>query len=397
MNIHEFEAKRLLAARGIPVPPGKVASTPEEAEQAAASLGVARVVVKSQIHAGGRGKGTIIGDEAIHGVKVVDSPQAAREHAQRLLGRALRTHQTGPEGQVVKRVLVEAASDIRKELYAAVVLDRDTGRVTLITSTEGGMDIEAVAASTPEKILRQSIDPASGIQAFHARKLAYGLGLSGDVAKQATQIFLKLYQVFVETDASLVEVNPLVITGSEQVVALDGKMNFDDNALFRHPEVSELRDADEEDPKERAAHDAGLSYVALDGNIGCLVNGAGLAMATMDIIKHVGGEPANFLDVGGGATTEQVTKAFKIILADPNVRAILVNIFGGIAKCDVIANGVVAAAREVGLEVPLVVRLEGTNVELGKKILSESGLAITPANDMLDAAQKVVKAVGGAS
>lgn len=400
MNIHEFEAKKIFAGKGIAVPPGKVATTAAEAEKAAAELfqehKVARVVVKAQIHAGGRGKGTIIGDDSTHGVKVVADAAAAKAHAEKLLGKTLRTHQTGPEGRVVKRVLVEAGSNIKKELYTAVTLDRDVGRVSFIVSTEGGMDIEEVAEKHPEKLFKMPIDPATGIMPYHTRKLTEALQLSGDAAKQGAALFAKLYQTFVDTDAAIVEINPLVITAEGSVIALDAKVNFDDNALFRHPDIAALRDVDEEDVKERAARDANLSYVALEGSIGCLVNGAGLAMATMDIIKHCGGQPANFLDVGGGATAEMVTKAFKIILSDKHVRAILVNIFGGIAKCDVIANGVVTAAREVGLKVPLVVRLEGTNVDLGKKILSESGLAITPANDMLDAANKVVAAAGGA-
>ncbi len=395
MNIHEFEAKQIFAAHGIPVPKGKVATTADEAERIAKEIG-GMVVVKSQIHAGGRGKGHIQGDNETRGVKVVKTPQEAKDHAQKLLGKALITHQTGPEGRVVKRVLVEQASDIKKELYAAVLLDRETSRVTFIVSTAGGMDIEEVAHKTPEKIAKQNIDPTQGIMPYHTRNLCAALGLTGDTAKQAGALFTKLYRVMLDTDASLMEVNPLVITGKGDVIALDAKVNFDDNGLFRHPEIQALRDVDEEDSKERAAHDANLSYVALEGSIGCLVNGAGLAMATMDIIKNSGGAPANFLDVGGSATAEMVTTAFKIILADKNVKAILVNIFGGIAKCDVIANGVVTAAKQVGLKVPLVVRLEGTNVELGKKILSESGLAITPANDMADAAQKAVKAAGGA-
>jgi succinyl-CoA synthetase beta subunit len=396
VNIHEFEAKRIFASRGIPVPPGKVAHTPQEAEQIAKELGTAKVVVKAQIHAGGRGKGIIINDPSTHGVKVVSTPKDAREHAEKLLGHALRTHQTGPNGQTVKRVLVEAASDIKTELYAGIVLDRDLGRVSFIVSTAGGMDIEEVAEKTPNKLIKQAIDPATGIQPFHTRKLTAALGLSGDTAKQAAALFNKLYAFTLDTDASLLEINPLVITQKGDVIALDAKLNFDDNALFRHKEIAEMRDVDEEDQKERAARDANLSYVALEGNIGCLVNGAGLAMATMDMIKFCGGQPANFLDVGGGATQTQVTQAFKIILADKNVRGILVNIFGGIAKCDVIANGIVAAAKEIGLRIPLVVRLEGTNVDLGKKILNESGLAITPGNDMLDAAKKIVAAVGGA-
>ena len=395
MNIHEFEAKQIFAAHGIPVPKGKVATTADEAERIAKDIG-GTVVVKSQIHAGGRGKGHIEGDNETRGVKVVKTAQEAKDHAKKLLGKALITHQTGPEGRVVKRVLVEQASDIKKELYAAVLLDRETSRVTFIVSTAGGMDIEEVAHNTPEKITKQNIDPTQGIMPYHTRNLSAALGLTGDTAKQAGALFTKLYRVMLDTDASLMEVNPLVITGKGDVIALDAKVNFDDNGLFRHPEIQAMRDVDEEDAKERAAHDANLSYVALEGNIGCLVNGAGLAMATMDIIKNSGGQPANFLDVGGGATAEQVTQAFKIILADKNVKAILVNIFGGIAKCDVIANGVVTAAKQVGLKVPLVVRLEGTNVDLGKKILSESGLAITPANDMADAAQKAVKAAGGA-
>ena len=348
MKIHEFQAKELFRKFGIPVPTGRVARTPDEAEKAARELGGGRVVVKSQIHAGGRGKGTLIENPAVNGVKVVADAAAARAHAQALLGNHLRTAQTGPEGQKVKQVLVESASAIAKELYAAVLLDRDTSWVTFIASTEGGMDIEKVAHETPEKIARQAIDPASGMMPFHGRKLAYGLGLTGDTAKQAATLFAKLYDMFMATDASLVEINPLVITTTGDVIALDGKVNFDDNGLYRQKDIVAMRDVDEEDAKEREAKDANLSYVALDGTIGCLVNGAGLAMATMDIIKHAGAFPANFLDVGGGATAEQVTKAFKIILADKNVRAILVNIFGGIMKCDVIAQGVITAAKELG-------------------------------------------------
>ncbi|MEE2961155.1 MAG: ADP-forming succinate--CoA ligase subunit beta [Myxococcota bacterium] len=396
MKIHEFQGKQLFREFGIPVPNGKVAKSGEEAEAIAKELGSAVVVVKAQIHAGGRGKGALTEAPDINGVKVVKSATGARAHTEALLGNTLVTHQTGPEGQKVKQVLVEEGSDIAKELYAAVILDRDSSQVSFIVSTEGGMDIEEVADKTPEKIITVGIDPAEGVMPYHTRKLAYGLGLEGKTAKQAAKVFTGLYNTFVGTDASLVEVNPLVVTGDGDIIALDSKMTFDDNAMFRRPNVMEMRDADEEDPQEREAVEAGLSYVTLDGNIGCLVNGAGLAMSTMDIIKHVGGEPANFLDVGGGATTEQVTKAFKIILSDHNVKAILVNIFGGIAKCDVIANGVVAAAKDVNLSIPLVVRLEGTNVDLGKKILSESGLSITPGDDMLDAAQKVVMSVGGA-
>ncbi|MEO1173010.1 MAG: ADP-forming succinate--CoA ligase subunit beta, partial [Myxococcota bacterium] len=370
MNIHEFQGKEIFRKHGIPVPKGIVARSAEEADKAAKELGGGVVVVKAQIHAGGRGKGTLKENGDVRGVKVCKSADEARAQADALLGNTLVTHQTGPDGRKVKQVLVEEASDIANELYAAVVLDRDNGRVSIIASTEGGMDIEAVAEETPEKIKTVSVDPVTGFMPFHARVLASSLGLSGDTGKQAQKLFRGLYDVFVKNDASLVEVNPLVVTGAGDVIALDAKLNFDDNALFRQKDVHGYRDIDEEDPKETQAHDAGLSYVALDGNIGCLVNGAGLAMATMDMIKFAGGEPANFLDVGGGATEAQVTTAFKIILADPNVKAILVNIFGGIAKCDVIANGVVAAAREVGLEIPLVVRLEGTNVEQGKEILA---------------------------
>ncbi|MBI5509845.1 MAG: ADP-forming succinate--CoA ligase subunit beta [Deltaproteobacteria bacterium] len=395
MKIHEYQGKEIFRRYGIPVPEGKVAQSAKEAHDVADTLS-GKMVVKAQIHAGGRGKGTLKDAPTVHGVKLVDSADAAFAHAKALLGHALCTHQTGPEGQVVRRVLVEAATEIAKEYYVGMTLDREHSRVAFIASTEGGMEIEKVAAETPDKILRLGVDPAGGFTAFHGRKLAYGLGLAGDTAKQAAKIMASLYQVFVETDASLVEINPLVVTKKGDVIALDAKVNFDDNALFRHPELAALRDVDEEDPRERAAKDAELSYVALDGNIGCLVNGAGLAMSTMDIIKYVGGEPANFLDVGGGATADQVTTAFTIILKDPKVRAILVNIFGGIAKCDVVATGVVQAAKNVGLKVPLVVRLEGTNVELGKKILAESKLAITPASDMLDAANKAVAAAGGA-
>ena len=361
MNIHEFQGKEIFRNHGIPTPRGVVARDGAAAEAAAKQLG-GTVVSKAQIHAGGRGKGTLKENPEVRGVKVCKTPEEVRAHADALLGNTLVTHQTGADGRRVKQVLVEEASDIKDELYAAVVLDRDQSRVALIASTEGGMDIEKVAEETPEKILTVTIDPVTGLSGYHTRRLVYGLGLEGNTAKQAMKLLAGLYEVFVSTDASLGEVNPLVITGSGDVVALDAKLNFDDNALFRHPGIVELRDVDEEDPKETQANDAGLSYVALDGNIGCLVNGAGLAMATMDIIKFAGGEPANFLDVGGGATEEQVTTAFKIILADPSVKAILVNIFGGIAKCDVIANGVVAAAKEVGLSIPLVVRLEGTNV-----------------------------------
>ncbi len=394
MKIHEFQGKEIFRKFGIPVPKGGAAKTPEEAQKVAAELG-GKVVVKAQIHAGGRGKGTLIEKPEVRGVKVVGNAQEAADYTKQLLGNHLRTKQTGAEGQKVKQVLVEQASEIAKELYVAVVLDRDSSRIALIASTEGGMDIEEVAEKHPDKILKQFIEPATGMMPFAGRSLAYELGMKGDTAKQGAAVFNKLYECFVGTDAAMVEVNPLIITKSGDVMALDAKLNFDENALFRHKEIAAYRDVDEEDPKERDAKDANLSYVALDGSIGCLVNGAGLAMATMDIIKYAGGAPANFLDVGGGATAAQVTTAFKIILADKNVKAILVNIFGGIAKCDVIAEGIVTAAKQVGLKLPLVVRLEGTNVELGKKILAESGLAITPANDMLDAATKAVAAAGG--
>jgi succinyl-CoA synthetase beta subunit len=389
MNIHEYQAKALLAKYGVAVPKGGVAYTAAEAEQVAKALAEGRQnpvwVLKAQIHAGGRGKGG--------GVKVVKSIEEVRDIAKKMIGMTLVTHQTGPEGKEVKRVYVEEGCDIERELYLGMLIDRATSRVTLMASTEGGMEIEEVAAKTPEKILKVAIDPAAGLQAFHARKVAFGLGLEGKQVASAVKFLAAMYNAFMGLDASLVEINPLVVTGAGDVVALDAKMNFDDNALFRHREVADLRDEDEEDPTEREAARHDLNYVKLDGNIGCMVNGAGLAMATMDIIKLYGGAPANFLDVGGGATKERVTTAFKLILSDPNVEGILVNIFGGIMRCDVIAEGVVAAAREVSLHVPLVVRLEGTNVELGKKILTQSGLPIISAENLADAAEKVVKAV----
>lgn len=384
MNIHEYQGKSLLKKYGVVVPEGYSAMSAEEAVDAAKRLGGPVWVVKSQIHAGGRGKGG--------GVKVVKSVDDVQTEAKRMLGMQLITHQTGPEGQKVRRLYIEQGCDIAREMYCSVVMDRNTSRVTFMASTEGGVEIEEVAEKHPEKIIRVSIDPATGMQPFHARKLAFGLGLSGDANKNATKFMMAMYKAFVELDASQVEINPLVITKTGEVIALDAKMNFDDNALFRHPDIAAMRDEDEEDPNERLAKDHELSYVRLDGNIGCMVNGAGLAMATMDIIKLYGGEPANFLDVGGGATTERVTAAFKIILSDPNVKGVLVNIFGGIMKCDIIANGIIAAAKEVSLSVPLVVRLEGTNVEQGKKILRESGLAVIPADNLADAAQKVVDA-----
>jgi succinyl-CoA synthetase beta subunit len=385
MNIHEYQAKALLKRYGVAVPRGGVAYTAAEAEQVAKDLGGPVWVVKAQIHAGGRGKGG--------GVKLVKSIEETKETAGRMIGMKLVTHQTGPEGKEVKRVYVEEGCNIKRELYLGMLIDRATGRVTLIASTEGGVEIEEVAAKTPERILREAIDPATGLQLFHARKIAYGLGLEGKQVASAAKFVAALYHAFMDLDASLAEINPLVVTGEGEVVALDAKMNFDDNALFRHRDIQELRDEDEEDPTEREAARHDLNYVKLSGNIGCMVNGAGLAMATMDIIKLYGGEPANFLDVGGGATKERVTTAFKLILSDRHVEGILVNIFGGIMRCDVIAEGVVAAAREVSLHVPLVVRLEGTNVELGKKILSQSGLPIISADNLADAAEKVVTAV----
>jgi succinyl-CoA synthetase beta subunit len=385
MNIHEYQAKALLAKFGVAVPRGGVAFTPDEAVKAAEQLGGPVWVVTAQIHAGGRGKGG--------GVKVVKSLDAVKAEAERMLGMTLVTHQTGPEGKEVKRLYVEDGCDIARELYLSLLVDRGTGRVTVIASTEGGMDIEEVAAHTPEKILTVPIDPVTGMSGHYARRIAFGLGLEGKQVSAAVKFLTALYKSFVDLDASLMEINPLVVTGAGDVMALDAKMNFDDNALFRHPDIAELRDEDEEDPAELEAGKYELNYVKLDGNIGCMVNGAGLAMATMDIIKLVGGEPANFLDVGGGATKERVTAAFKIILSDKNVEGILVNIFGGIMRCDVIAEGVVAAAREVSLHVPLVVRLEGTNVELGKQILADSGLPIVSADNLGDAAEKIVKAV----
>ena len=392
MNIHEYQAKQLLAKYGVAVPKGGVAYTADEAKKAAEELGGPVWVVKSQIHAGGRGAGRFKDDTSDKGgVRVVKSVDDVAENAASMLGQILVTKQTGDEGKEVKRVYIEEGCDIARELYLGILIDRATSRVTIMASTEGGMEIEEVAEATPEKILRIDIDPATGIQPFHVRQIAFGLGLEGDQVKAAGKFLMAMYEAFTDLDASIVEVNPLVVTGSGDVIALDAKMNFDDNALFRHADVLELRDEDEEDPTELEAAKHDLNYITLDGNIGCMVNGAGLAMATMDIIKLYGGEPANFLDVGGGATKERVTTAFKLILSDPNVESILVNIFGGIMRCDVIAEGVVAAAREVSLDVPLVVRLAGTNVDLGKKILEESGLPIVSADNLADAAEKVVK------
>jgi succinyl-CoA synthetase beta subunit len=384
MNVHEFQAKALLKRYGVAVPNGREVTSPEDAEAAAKELG-GTCVVKAQIHAGGRGKAG--------GVKVCRSPAEAKEFARSLLGRRLITHQTGPEGREVKRLLAEEARDIDRELYVGMVVDRGSGRVAMMASAEGGVEIEEVAARNPEKILRETIDPAAGFQPFQARNLAFGIGVPKASMGKAIAFMTALYRAFMECDASMAEINPLVLTKQGDLLALDAKMGFDDNALYRHEDVLALRDLNEEDEKEIQASKFDLSYIALDGNIACMVNGAGLAMATMDIIKHYGGEPANFLDVGGGATTEKVTEAFKILLSDSKVQAVLVNIFGGIMHCDVIANGVVEAARQIKLQAPLVVRLEGTNVELGRKILEESGLNIIPAADMAEAAEKVVKAV----
>ena len=389
MNIHEYQAKQVLGAYQVPVPRGHVAFTPDEAVKAAEELGGPVWVVKAQIHAGGRGKGG--------GVKVVKSLDEVREEATRMLGMTLVTHQTGPEGREVGRIYVEDGSDIARELYLSALVDRATSRISFIASTEGGMDIEEVAAQTPEKIMTIDVDPAGGISGHHGRQIAFALGLEGDQVKQANALIANLYRAFVEKDMSLLEINPLVVTGAGDLICLDAKVNFDSNALYRHNDIMELRDLAEEDPAEVKASEFDLSYIKLDGKIGCMVNGAGLAMATMDIIKLYGAEPANFLDVGGGATKEKVTEAFKIIMSDDNVEGILVNIFGGIMRCDVIAEGVVAAARETQLAVPLVVRLAGTNVELGQKILSESGLTIIPADDLDDAAEKIVAAVKEAS
>jgi succinyl-CoA synthetase beta subunit len=385
MNVHEYQGKEVLKQYGVAVPNGRVAFTPEEAVEAARALGGELWVVKAQIHAGGRGKAG--------GVKLARSLDEVRAYAEELLGKVLVTHQTGPEGKEVKRLLIEEGCKIEKEYYVGMVVDRSKGRVTMMASEEGGTEIEEVAAKTPEKIFKETIDPAVGLLPFQARRLAYAINIPRDRVNQAVKFMMGLYQAFVDKDCSLAEINPLVTTADGRVMALDAKLNFDDNALYRHPDIMELRDLDEEDPKEVEASKYDLNYIALDGNIGCMVNGAGLAMATMDIIKHYGGEPANFLDVGGGATTEKVTEAFKIILADPNVKGILVNIFGGIMKCDVIATGVVEAAKQVGLDRPLVVRLEGTNVEKGKQILNESGLKIVAADSMADAAQKIVSLV----
>ncbi|MDE3060469.1 MAG: ADP-forming succinate--CoA ligase subunit beta [Pseudomonadota bacterium] len=385
MNIHEYQAKEVLRKYGVPTPKGQVAYTPHEAVQAAQGLGGKLWVVKAQIHAGGRGKAG--------GVKLARSLDEVEGFAKNMIGMTLVTHQTGPEGKVVKRVYVEQGTNIKKELYLSVLIDRATSRVTFIASSEGGVEIEEVAEHHPERILKVAIDPASGMEPFHSRKLAFGLNLPKEMHGKFDHFVNALYHAFCDTDASQLEINPLVITGEGELLALDAKFNFDENALFRHPDIQGLRDPDEEDPLEQKAAKFGLSYVKMDGNIGCMVNGAGLAMATMDIIKLYGGTPANFLDVGGGANREKVTEAFKLILSDPNVEGILVNIFGGIMRCDIIAEGIITAAREVNLHVPLVVRLEGTNVDLGKKMLASSGLAINAADNLADAAEKIVKAV----
>jgi succinyl-CoA synthetase beta subunit len=400
VNIHEYQAKQLFARMGVPVPPGNVAATPAEARSTAEQLfaaGHKRAVVKSQIHAGGRGKGTFKSGLQ-GGVTVCSSADEIFERAKAMLGQVLVTKQTGPEGRVVNKLLIEAASIIRKEFYVAVLLDRAVSRPIVMASTEGGMDIEEVAARTPEKIMRETIDPAVGMMPYQARKLAAALGLKDDLINAAAQLLLAVYRTWWECDASLVEINPLCLVeaadGKAAMMAVDAKLGLDDNALYRHPEIQAMRDLGEEAPLEIEASKFNLNYIKLDGNIACLVNGAGLAMATMDIIQHYGGSPANFLDVGGGASKEQVSAAFQIILSDPHVQGILVNIFGGIMDCNVIASGIVAAVRETGLKLPLVVRLEGNNVQAGKKTLAESGLTIISADSMADAAQKVVKAVG---
>ena len=385
MNIHEYQGKELLRQYGVSVPNGKVAFTVEEAVEAARELGTDVCVVKAQIHAGGRGKAG--------GVKVAKGLDEVREYADEILGKTLVTHQTGPEGKEVKRLLIEEGCDIQKEYYVGLVLDRATSRVVLMASEEGGTEIEEVAAATPEKIFKEEIDPVVGLTAFQARRLAFHINIPVKLVGQAVKFMMGLYKVYIEKDCSIAEINPLVVTGDGKVMALDAKLNFDSNALYRQKDIMDMRDLEEEDPKEIEASKYDLSYISLDGNIGCMVNGAGLAMSTMDIIKHYGGDPANFLDVGGGATAEKVTEAFKIILSDENVKGIFVNIFGGIMKCDVIATGVVEAAKEIGLNVPLVVRLEGTNVEAGKKILAESNVDIITADSMADGAQKIVKLV----
>ena len=394
MNIHEYQAKELLQKFDVATTRGRVASTLDEAEQIARELGDIDIVVKAQIHAGGRGKGAFTNGFK-GGVHVLKTPAEVRDVAAKMLGEILVTHQTGPAGRKVNKVLVAESADIAREIYFAVLLDRATAAPVIVASTEGGVEIEAVAAKSPEKIIREAINPLVGVQPFQTRKLAKQLGFESSQLKSASKLFEGLYRTFIAYDCSMVEVNPLVVTRKGDVLALDAKFNFDDNALYRHPEIAALRDIAEEDPREVEASKHGLNYIGLDGNIACLVNGAGLAMATMDIIKFYGGEPANFLDVGGGATEEQVTEAFNILIADKKVKAILVNIFGGIMKCDVIAQGIINAAKTLKLSVPLVVRLEGTNVEAGKKLIADSGLAVIAADDLADAAQKAVKAAVG--
>jgi succinyl-CoA synthetase beta subunit len=395
MNIHEHQAKAVLKEFGVPVPEGYAAFTADEAFAAAQKLTSPVFVVKSQIHAGGRGKGKFegLGPDAKGGVRVVKSAEDVKTNAAEMLGRVLVTHQTGPKGKQVNRLYIEEGADIKKELYLSLLVDRETGMVSVVASTEGGMDIEDVAHSTPEKIHSFSIDPATGVWPTHARSLSKSLGLTGGLAKEAASLLGQLYTAFLAKDMAMLEINPLIVTGDDHLKVLDAKLSFDGNALYRHPDIVALRDTSEEDSKEIEASKHGLAYIALDGTIGCMVNGAGLAMATMDIIKLYGAEPANFLDVGGGANKEKVTAAFKIITADPAVKGILVNIFGGIMRCDIIAEGVIAAVKEVGLKVPLVVRLEGTNVAEGKKIINESGLNVISANDLSDGAQKIVDAV----
>jgi succinyl-CoA synthetase beta subunit len=388
VNVHEYQAKALFRSFGVAVPEGRLATTPAEAEQAARALGAPVVVVKAQVHAGGRGKAG--------GVKLAKSPAEAKQAASEILGMTLVSHQTGPEGKLVRKVYVEAGCEIAGELYLAILLDRAAEKLAIIASTEGGMDIEEVAARTPEKLLTVHVDPNAGLHPFQVRRVARALGLAGPASKRLDAFLGGLYRLYVETDASLVEINPLVVTKSGELLALDGKLNFDDNALYRHPEIRELRDPDEEDPRERAAKEIDLAYVGLDGDIGCMVNGAGLAMATLDMIQVCGGRPANFLDAGGGADQEKVKEAFKLILRDEKVRAILVNIFGGIVRCDLIAEGVVAAAQELGVGVPLVVRLQGTHATEGRAILAGSGLDITPAETLREAGERAVAAARGA-
>ncbi|HSD50051.1 MAG TPA: ADP-forming succinate--CoA ligase subunit beta [Candidatus Methylomirabilis sp.] len=383
MKIHEYQAKAILAEFGVPVPRGRVASTPAEAAAIARELG-GTVVIKAQIHAGGRGKGG--------GIKLAKSPEAAQQAASQILGMMLKTHQTGPEGQKVKRVLVEEGMEIRQELYLGIVIDRKMGLPVIMASSAGGMEIEEVARTRPDAIVKAHVDPATGVQGFHTRKLAFGLGLKGDLFKAASEFVTRLWRAFEAKDCSLAEINPMVITADGRLLALDAKMNFDDNALSRHPEIQALRDLDEESPLEVEASKFNLNYIKLDGNVGCMVNGAGLAMATMDIIKLAGGEPANFLDVGGGASAEQIENAFRILISDRNVRAVLINIFGGILRCDRLAEGVIKAVRALKVKLPIVIRMEGTNVEVGKRMLTESGLNFLTADGMKEAAEKAVRA-----